>query len=96
MSDFSGLQRSFALSSMAPPGLPANFSDAPLSAGAVVRTQQLRFRALRGPGEIASVLHLRREIRLPVSALADASFPAREKKETSAAWSARSCTLARP
>lgn len=43
---------------------------------------ELRFRRLQTPAQIASVMHLRREIRLPEATLTDAGFAAREKKET--------------
>lgn len=42
----------------------------------------LRFQQLRRPHEIAKVLDLRREIRLPEATLNDAGFAALEKKET--------------
>lgn len=47
-----------------------------------VAGQALRFRQLRSPAQVASVLHLRSEIRLPGSTLTDTAFAAREKKET--------------
>lgn len=55
---------------------------------------ELSFRQLRTKAEIAQVRHLRREIQLPAAALADPSFSAREKKETSRGLSARSSAAA--
>ena len=46
---------------------------------------ELSFHRLATPAEIAQILHLRGEIQLPASALADPSFHSREKKETSTA-----------
>ena len=43
---------------------------------------ELRFRQLRTPSEDSRVLNLRQELRLPETALNDAGFAAREKKET--------------
>jgi len=81
MSDFSGLEQSFAL-----PALPSVALLDDLSAYAPpateVRPHEVNFRHLRGAHEIARILHLRNEIALPASTLADASFRTREKKET--------------
>lgn len=81
MSDFSGLEQSFALPAM----LPVSQFDE-LSAYAPPSTEvqphEVSFRRLRGAHEIARVVHLRQEIQLPSSALADAGFALREKKET--------------
>lgn len=44
---------------------------------------QLSFRRLRTAADIARIRHLREEIQLPVSAVADPDFQTREKKETS-------------
>jgi hypothetical protein len=82
MSDFSSLEQSFGL-------MPAGFTLAE-EANTVsndVQPHEVTFRHLRGPAEIARILHLRQEIQLPASALADAGFATREKKETrSASW----------
>jgi hypothetical protein len=52
-----------------------------------VPVHELVFCHLQAPDEIARVSHLREEIRLPTSVLADPSFDAREKKEMStASW----------
>ena len=82
MSDFSGLEQSFALPAM--PSALSQFDD--LSAYALpsmdVQPHEVSFRRLRGAQEIARIVHLRKEIQLPSSTLADASFALREKKET--------------
>lgn len=82
MSDFSGLEQSFALPAM--PSALSQFDDlaayAPPSTD--VQPHEVSFRRLRGAQEIARILHLRQEIQLPSSAVADASFALREKKET--------------
>jgi hypothetical protein len=43
---------------------------------------ELSFHRLTTPAEIGQILHLRGEINLPATALADPSFHTREKKET--------------
>lgn len=48
---------------------------------------ELSFRHLRTPEEIASIVHLRREIQLVAAGVADPAFVAREKKETRRALS---------
>lgn len=79
MSDFSGLEQSFAL-----PGISAAvpFDDVSYAAALSddVQPHEVSFRRLKG-AEISQVLHLRNEIALPPSALADAGFITREKKE---------------
>lgn len=95
MSDFAGLEPSFALSS-APPGLLDDFTYAPPPVSDDVQPHEVSFRRLKGVHEIARILHLRDEIALPAAALADASFAAREKKETKSVSSARSCASAKP
>ena len=94
MSDFSGLEQSFAL-----PALSGMSQLDELSAYAPpttdVQPHEVSFRRLRGAHEIASVLHLRKEIELPAAVLADASFRTREKKEMKSAWSALSTASAR-
>lgn len=95
MSDFSGLEQSFALAAMPP---VSQFDD--LSAYAPpstdVQPHEVNFRRLRGHQEIASVLHLRNEIALPASALGDAGFATREKKETRSASSVRFSASVKP
>ena len=61
---------------------------APMPAGKVdgrleLPLDELSFHRLTTPCEIAQIMHLRGEIQLPASALADPSFHTREKKETS-------------
>jgi hypothetical protein len=97
MSDLSVLEQSFGLAPaiLSPlPGEPDalerhHFEPPPLSAD--VQPHEVNFRRLRSPQEIARILHLRNEIQLPAAALRDASFAAREKKETRWVWSALSC-----
>jgi hypothetical protein len=82
MSDFSGMEQSFALPGISP--VPA--VDAYLHSGQPASTElqphEVGFRRLRGPREISRVMHLRRAIALPASALEDPQFQSREKKET--------------
>jgi hypothetical protein len=86
MSDFSSLEQSFGL-------MPAGFAmlaeEAP-PASSDVQAHEVNFRHLRGAADISRILHLRQEIQLPASALADAGFATREKKETTSASWARS------
>jgi hypothetical protein len=95
MSDFSGLEQSFALPAM--PVLPpfGDFGDEP-PVSTEVQPHEVSFRRLRGKREISQILHLREQIQLPASALTDNGFALREKKETRRAWSARSCASVRP
>ncbi|HEX2545462.1 MAG TPA: hypothetical protein VHL79_11315 [Ramlibacter sp.] len=79
MSDFSGLEQSFALSAM--PTLPEDIGAYLQGTPLEVQPHELGFQRLRTPQEIAGILHLRQELALPVAALADGSFAAREKKE---------------
>jgi hypothetical protein len=85
MSDFSGLEQSFALPALSP---LSQFDDLAAYAPPTTEVQphEVSFRRLRGAHEIARILHLRNEIQLPSSTLADASFATREKKETKSAW----------
>ena|SRR6188768_55987 len=89
MSDFSGLEQSFAL-----PAMPSMAQLDDLSAYALPATEvqphEVSFRRLRGAHEIARILHLRNEIALPAAMLADAGFHTREKKETRWVLSGRS------
>jgi hypothetical protein len=55
-----------------------------------IRIGELSFRQLRTGAEIERIKHLREEIQLPASALADPGFQTREKKETREALSALS------
>lgn len=90
MSDFSSLEQSFGL-------MPAGFAtlvEEPLAASNDVQPHEVNFRHLRGSAEIARILHLRQEIHLPASALADTGFATREKKETKSASWVHSCDSA--
>lgn len=51
---------------------------------------ELHLRALSTPWEIAEILHLREQIQLPATVLADPGFAMLEKKETSRVSSQRS------
>jgi hypothetical protein len=82
MSDFSGLEQSFALPAM-PAALFDDFTYEPPAVSMEVQPHEVSFRRLRGAHEISRVLHLRGQIQLPASALADPGFALREKKETS-------------
>jgi hypothetical protein len=92
MSDFSGLEQSFALPAVPPQTLPGDLPDdeVPLE----VQPHEVGFRRLRGAREIGRILPLRQEIALPASALDDPGFAAREKKETKSGSSALSCVWA--
>jgi hypothetical protein len=98
MSDLSALDQSFGLmpASMVPfaDGAPALADRPPASTD--VQPHEVSFRRLRGPREIARVLHLRQQIALPASAVTDAGFAVREKKETSRVSSVPSSASARP
>ena len=94
MSDFSGMEHSFALSGLAPlADDPGAYAAPPVSDD--VQPHEVSFRQLRGAHEIARILHLRQELRLPTGAVADASFALREKKETKSGSSVRSCASAK-
>lgn len=82
MSDLSTLDQSFALmpaSVMPPMGEPQALYQPPSND---VQPHEVTFRQLRGPQEIARVLHLRDEIALSSAVRGDAAFTTREKKET--------------
>jgi hypothetical protein len=95
MSDFSGLEQSFALAAMPPMALFDDFSYEPPPANTELQPREVGFLRLRGAHEIARILHLRDEIRLPAAVQADAGFAAREKKEMKSASSVRSCVSAK-
>lgn len=95
MSDFSSLEQSFTLAAM-PTASQFDDLSAYAPASTEVQPHEVNFRRLRGAHEIASILHLRQEISLPASALADAGFRTREKKEMKSVSSGRSCDSARP
>ncbi|NNU43059.1 hypothetical protein [Ramlibacter montanisoli] len=81
MSDFSGLEQSFALAAMPPMALFDDLSYEPPPAKTELQPREVGFLRLRGAHEIARILHLRDEIRLPAAVQADAGFAAREKKD---------------
>ncbi|HEY8359723.1 MAG TPA: hypothetical protein VIL30_19900 [Ramlibacter sp.] len=60
--------------------------DLPPRVALDVQPHEVVFRQLRGRREIGEILHLRDEIKLPASALGDAAFATREKKETKSVW----------
>lgn len=93
MSDFSGLEQTFALPALS----GALFDDRPPyePPSLEVQPHEVSFTRLRGTRELARILHLRNEISLPTSVQADAGFALREKKETSWAWSVHSSASAR-
>lgn len=92
MSDLSALEQAFALPS-AGLAIPA---QEPPPASTDILPDEVAYCRLRGAHEIAAVLHLRRQIALPVSALGDAGFALREKKEMRSAWSAPSSAREKP
>lgn len=89
MSDFSGLEQSFAMPS-APAGAVEDVSDVDALACNEIQPHEVSFRRLRGHREIAGVLHLRKQIALPAAAVGDPGFAAREKKEMKSGSWARS------
>ncbi len=94
MSDFSGLEQSFALPSQ--PSLAAVEECARYEPPPPTELQphEVGFTQLRGAREIARVLHLRGQIALPASAVDDPGFHTREKKETSpASWALSRATV---
>ena len=95
MSDFSGLEQSFALSAVTPllndaflPGrVPAPRAR---TRSYEVRLDEVEFRRVRASDELAAIQRMRAEIQLPGTAVADPRFQTREKKETRRGWSALS------
>jgi len=91
MSDFSGMEDSFALPAMTPEqgahAIPVPFPHAP--ARLDVSADELWLHGLKSPREIADIQHLRRQIQLPAHVLADPGFAVLEKKETNRASSRR-------
>ena len=95
MSDFSGLEQSFALSSL------GSLADAPAASPSIdvpskrarsfdVPLDEVEFRRVRSADELHAVHQLRAEIQLPGATRADAGFLAREKKEIGTDGSVRS------
>jgi hypothetical protein len=96
MSDLSALDQNFGLMpvSMVPSADEALCLLEPPRICTDVQPHEVSFRRLRGPRQIARVLHLRQQIALPASAVGDASFALREKKETSRGSSVHSFATA--
>ena len=88
MNEVSGVQHAPA---MVPAGLMAMLAAPAREAITDVQPHEVSFRCLRGAHEIANILHLRNQIALPASAVGDAGFAMREKKEMKWAWWAPSC-----
>ena len=93
MSDLSGHEQPFTLESASTQPLTGKLAHYELSP-TELRADEVSFTQLRGPREIARILHLRGQIALPASTADDPGFAAREKKETTWALSARSCGTA--
>ena len=90
MSDFSGLEQSFALPAMTtgvevplpgrggvPQGRARSYE---------VQLEDVEFRRLHAADEIHAIRKMRSEIQLPGTAMAEAGFMTREKKETRRGW----------
>lgn len=82
MSDFSGMEQSFALASQV--AMAEDYARyEPPPPPTELLPHEVSFTQLRGPREIARVMSLRQGIALPSSAVDDPGFHTREKKETS-------------
>jgi len=95
VSDFSGLEQSFALSAVTPPlddsFLPGRVPEPRARTRSnEVRLDEVEFRPVRASDELAAIQRMRAEIQLPGTAVADPRFQTREKKETGRGWSALS------
>jgi hypothetical protein len=75
------------------PAMPASLPPAEVGRKEVA-LDELSFFRLTAPSDIAEIHHLRAELQLPASVLADADFQALEKKETRSGSWARSNTRA--
>lgn len=86
MSDFSGLEQSFALPAMSVAELQMPLDHAGLVPAGErsydVVLDDIDFRPLHAAGEMHAIQKLRAEIQLPGTAMADPGFVSREKKET--------------
>jgi hypothetical protein len=84
VSDFSGMEHSFALPAMTPvAGDAAGRSVLDGNTRSYdVQLEEIEFRRLHAADEIHAIQKLRNEIQLPGKALADPGFLTREKKET--------------
>jgi hypothetical protein len=80
VSDFSGMEQSFALPAM--PALDSSHAAASNARSYEVQLDAIEFRRLHAADEIHAIQKLRTEIQLPGKALADPGFLTREKKET--------------
>jgi hypothetical protein len=89
MSDFSGMEQSFALAALSPEEGGREL-HVPLPASVVrpeISPDEVWLQQLTTAREIAGIEHLRRQIQLPAAVLADPGFAILEKKETkSVAW----------
>jgi hypothetical protein len=95
MSDFSGLEQSFALPAMSPS------ADLRMPDGGILLPEarersydvvldEVGFVPLHAADEIQAIQKMRAEIQLPGTAMADPGFHTREKKETGRGLSVRS------
>ena len=75
MSDFSGMEHSFALSSVTAE-LPAGLPEA-RERSYDVKLDEIAFRRLQGGDDLHAIHRLRAEIQLPGKALADPGFATR-------------------
>ena len=71
------------------PALPSSLPP-PEIARHEVLVDELSFFRLTAPSDVSEIQHLRAQIQLPGSAMADPGFRALEKKETRKAWSGHS------
>jgi hypothetical protein len=93
MSDFSGMEQSFALAALSPEEGTREL-HVPLPATVVrpeISPDEVWLQQLTTAREIAGIEHLRRQIQLPAAVLADPGFASLEKKETKSAAS-RHCS----
>lgn len=94
MSDFSGMEQSFALTALAPGEVPLPVGRTVVAPPAPrsfdVRLDEVQFQRLRAADEMHSIQKMRAEIQLPGTAMADPGFFSREKKETGRGSSALS------
>ena len=82
MSDFSGLEQDFALSSQPAMPLSDDYSHYQTPQPTELQAHEISFTQLSGARAIARIQHLRQQIALPSSAVDDPGFATREKKET--------------
>ena len=82
MSDFSGLEQNFALSSQPAMQLADDYAHYQTPQPTELQAHEVSFTQLSGARAISRILHLRQQIALPSSAVDDPGFATREKKET--------------